>query len=210
MALGDKLVRYRLMLLAFAVSLPLGCAGGGNFTFLGYSTKPPFEEKYRTIYVPVFQNRAFQSGPLRGLENDLTLVVQKQIEQVTPYKIVSYREGADTELIVTIVDTHQNIFNRTQLNEIRGSDVVLQVELVWRDLRTGEILSKSKAGPGALPLPAPLPLPGEPNKPAPAPVAVLTTTGTYMPELGQSQATALQKACKQMAVEIVSLMEKPW
>ena len=195
-------MRYRLFILGFLAVLPLGCAGDGHLQIFGYSTKPLFEEKYKTISVPVFQNRAFQSGPLRGLENDLTLVVQRQIEQVTNYKVVSYRDGADTELIVTIVDTHQAIFNRTQLNEIRGSDMILQVEVVWRDLRTGDVLSKSRPGPGGLPLP------GELNKPAPP--AILTTTGRYLPELGESQTTALQRASKQMAVEIVSLMEKPW
>jgi hypothetical protein len=195
-------VRYRLSFLAFLAILPLGCTGDGNFTLFGYSTKPFYEQKYKTIYVPVFGNKAFQSGPLRGMENELTLTVQHQIEQVTPYKVVSHRDGADTELLVTIIDTHQNIFNRTQLNEIRGSDVVLQVEIVWRDLRTGDVLSKSRPGPGALAQPSDL------NKPAP--VAILTTTGRYLPELGESQATAWQRAEKQMAVEIVSLMEKPW
>jgi len=182
--------------------LPSGCTSDGHLRILGYSTKPPYEEKYRTIYVPVFQNRAFQSGPLRGLENELTLAVQRQIEQVTPYKIVSYRDGADTELLGKIVDTRQVIFNRNQLNEIRACDVLFQIELVWRDLRTGEVLSKSRAGPGGLPLE------GDLNQPAPP--VVLMTTGRYMPELGESQTTALQRACKQMAVEIVSLMETPW
>jgi hypothetical protein len=139
---------------------------------------------------------------LRGLENELTLAVQRQIEQVTNYKVVSYREGADTELLVTIINTPQAIFNRNQLNEVRGSEMVVQVELVWRDLNTGEILSKPALTPGALPIVM------DPN--APAPPVILTTTGRYILELGESQATALQRACKQMAVEIVSAMEKPW
>jgi hypothetical protein len=196
-------VRYRLLALALAAALPLGCTGNGNFRLLGYQFGPLQDERFKTIYVPVVQNKAFQSGPLRGLENDLTLAIQRQIEQVTNYKVVSYREGADTELLVTIVHTPQAIFNRNQLNEIRGSDMVVQVELVWRDLKTGEILSKTKPGPGGLPLP------GEPNAPAP-PVVTLQTTGRFMPELGESQATALQRATKQMAVEIVSAMERPW
>ena len=195
-------MRYRFFILAIVTVLPFGCTSDGHVQILGYSTRPLHDERFKTIYVPVFQNRAFQSGPLRGLENELTLAVQRQIEQDTNYKLVSYRDGADTELLVTIIGTPQAIFNRNQLNEVRGSDMVVQVELVWRDLRTGEVLSKMRPGPGGLPLPC------DPN--APAPPVVLTTTGHFLPELGESQATALQRACKQMAVEIVSAMEKPW
>jgi len=195
-------VRYHLLVLVFVSVLPIGCTSDGHIQIFGYSTRPLYDERYKTIYVPVFQNRAFQSGPLRGLENELTLAVQRQIEQVTNYKVVSYREGADTELLVTIINTPQAIFNRNQLNEVRGSDMVVQVELVWRDLHTGEILSKPALSPGALPIVI------DPN--APAPPVILTTTGRYILELGESQATALQRACKQMAVEIVSAMEKPW
>lgn len=195
-------MRYRLLVLAFVTVLPFGCTSDGHIQFLGYSTRPLHDEQFKTIYVPVFQNRAFQSGPLRGLENELTVAVQRQIEQVTNYKIVSYRDGADTELLVTIINTPQSIFNRNQLNEVRGAEMVVQVELVWRDLRTGEILSKP--APNACTPPVPIDL----N--APAPPVILTTTGRYILELGESQATALQRACTQMAKEIVSAMEKPW
>jgi hypothetical protein len=201
LTLGDRVVRYRILALALAIT-PLGCTSDGHIEILGYTTKPLYDDRYRTIYVPVFQNRAFQSGPYRGLENELTLAVQRQIEQVTTYKVISNRDRADTELLGTIVSTREAIFNRNQLNEIRGSDVILQVELVWRDLHTGEILSK--------PFPAPAGVPVVINPNAPAPPVVLTTTGRYILELGESQSTALQRAYKQMAVEIVSAMEKPW
>ena len=34
--------------------------------------------------------------------------------------------------------------------------------------------------------------------------------GNYIPELGESTTTATQKAVNRLAVQIVSMMEKPW
>src|SRR5262249_37661477 len=153
-------------------------------------------------YVPVFKNKAFQAGPFRGLENELTISVQRQIEKITPYKVLSYRDGADTELLGTIVNTQIAIVNFNQMNEVREGEISVRLELVWRDLRTGDILSKSQPGPGGLPF-----HPTDPK--APAPAVTMTTTGRYLPELGESTTTALKRATDKMAVDIVSLMEAP-
>ncbi|MBI1917625.1 MAG: hypothetical protein HYS12_23265, partial [Planctomycetes bacterium] len=75
--------------------------------------------------------------------------VCKQIEQKTPYKVVSVDQPADTELLGTITQANKNILNRNQLNEVREAETTLVVELIWRDLRTGEILSLPGRGPGA-------------------------------------------------------------
>jgi hypothetical protein len=130
------------------------------------------------------------------------------------------------------------------------------VELTWKDLRSGEILSRPGRRPGEPPRPeAPVPpllpeptpvtplpsLPGTPLVPStptlpgtPAmaaaetvppgapgtvpliapqgnvPPVIVKATVTYVPELGASTASARAKAFQQMAVNIVSLMEKPW
>ena len=184
------------------LALP-ACTGDGHFNFLGYTTKPPYSDKIHTVYVPIFASKAFQDGPMRGLEYQLTKSVQKQIELITPYKVVSYRDGADTELLGTITLIQLGIVNRNQLNEIREGELSVTIELVWRDLRTGDILSKAQPGPEAMPL-----HPADP-KAAPPPV-IMRTVGRYVPELGESQTTALKRATDQMAVDIVSLMENPW
>ena len=170
---------------AMVVALP-SCSSGGHFSILGYTTKPNYDDSIHTVYLPIFQNKAFQAGPLRGLESELTEEVQRQIEMKTPYKVTHRREEADTELIGTIVATPKNILNRNQLNEVREGEMVLRVEIVWTNLHTGELLS------------------------APAPRNTLQASGRFLPELGESTTTALQMACQRMAVQIVSLMEKPW
>lgn len=215
----------RFFLLGVAISsfaFP-ACTGDGRYNLLGYTVGPLHDTRYRTIYVPIFENRAFQAGPLRGLEYNLTEAVQREIEKTSPYKVVSSRERADTELLGAIVATPKYILNRNQLNEIREGEMELRVELVWRDVRTGEILSKQSPTEGMnsdpkpdLSLPSAVggpPLVTRPVQPEPLirPGTVLVTaTGRFVPELGESQTTALDRACKQLAVRIVSLMEKPW
>lgn len=215
--------RFLLLGLALLSFVPTACTRDGRFDLFGYNVGSLHDTRYRTIYVPIFENQAFQAGPLRGLEYNLTEAVQREIERSSPYKVVSSRERADTELLGTIVATPKYILNRNQLNEIREGEMELRVELVWRDVRTGEILSRqsptegmnSNPGPdlsqpsalgGTLPAtrpvpPAPLVRPG---------TVLVTAIGRFVPELGESQTTALDRASKLLAVRIVSLMEKPW
>jgi hypothetical protein len=195
--------RLLLPFLCFcAVCLP-ACTGDGHFTFLGYTTKPNYDEKYKYVYVPIFKTAAFQSGPLRGLEYEVTSAVQKQIEAITTYKVVSYREGADTELLGTITMTPLAVTNRNQLNEIREGEQAIQIDVIWRDLRTGEILSKPAPAAGVA-------FPGPPPAGAPGPATTIRVTARFVPELGESQTTALHRASQKIAVQVVSLMEKPW
>jgi hypothetical protein len=57
---------------------------------------------------------------------------------------------------------------------------------------------------------SPLP-PAMPNLDAPRPAVIrLRTVGTYVPEVNGSITTGFQQAVDKMAVQIVSMMEKPW
>src|ERR1051326_602362 len=115
---------YCIALSLFAILMP-SCAQRGRFEILGYQFGSMHNECYRTIYVPIFENRAFQSGPLRGLEYSLTEEVQREIEKTTPWKVVHDRGRADTELLGVIVLTPKNIINRNQLNEIREGEMII-------------------------------------------------------------------------------------
>jgi hypothetical protein len=195
------------------------CESGGHFTVLGYTTKPNYDTCIKTVYVPIFENKTFY----RGLEFDLTRAVIKEIEWKTPFKVVSDRSKADTELTGTIVAYNKNILNRNQLNEVREAEMVLTVGVVWKDLRSGEIISQPRApgvnspafgplpdlAPGASGVPtAPLDAGGPPCPPTQP--AVVASTATYAPEIGQSNASARQLNVNRLATQIVSLMEKPW
>ncbi len=217
-----------------ALALP-ACNWDGNFTVLGYSTRPNYDLGIHTVRVPIFKNRTFR----KGLEFELTRAVIREIEQKTPYKVVSEGCPADTELTGTIVSFTKVVINVNPLNEVREAETTLGVEVVWKDLRTGEYLTRPGRRPGepipveppAGPLvpdplrppispptaplaveqgvpgsPPPPPLPGAP----PPPPVLLKAQGNFVPELGESIATAMQKDVNRMAVQIVSMMEKPW
>jgi hypothetical protein len=206
------------------------CAEDRNFCILGYSTRPNYDTSIRTVRVPIFKNLTFR----RGLEFDLTRAVVREIELKTPYKVVSADCDADTELTGTIISYNKNILNRNQLNEVREAETTLAVELVWKDLRTGEILTRPRPGetvpaapllppPGLLPTPEPapgtsptattaVPLPpgASPQPGVPQPPVLVQSIGGFIPELGESLATAYKRNVDRLAVQIVSMMEKPW
>jgi hypothetical protein len=242
---------------AVALTLP-SCESDGNFTILGYTTKPNYDCSIHTVRVPIFQNRTFR----QGIEFDLTRAVVREIEQKTPFKVVGPNVDADTELTGIIVSYIKNTLNVNPLNEIREQETDLTVEVTWRNLRTGEYLSNPRkpgsSGPALPPLPGagpisvapgviaagsasaptnpgasvaaltppasgtapvvgadglPVPVVGPDGVPIPLqPKAsvIVTSTGNFIPELGESLATAQQKAVDRLAVQITSMMEKPW
>jgi hypothetical protein len=243
------ILRQGSLLAGAALTLLLpSCETGGNFTILGYTTRPNYDTNIHTVRVPIFQNRTF----IRGVEFDLTRAVIRDIEQKTPYKVVGPGCNADTELSGTVMIFTKGLLNVNQINEVREAETTLTVEVVWRDLRTGEYLTKPLRRPGeprlpelqaprglllggpvaptapqepvvAEPLPSvgptpvvegPLPLPGTappiPPDQAKPPSVLIRSVASFIPELGESRTTALQKNVDSIAVQIVSMMETPW
>jgi hypothetical protein len=193
-----------------AMVLP-SCGWDGHFTAFGYTTRPNYDPNIRTVYVPMFANKTFW----RGLEFELTEAVVREIQAKTPYRVESNPDCADTELIGTVVNYNKNILNRNQLNEVREAETVLAVEVIWRDRRTGEILSRPvQAGVPSAGTPffsadvPPVPPPGL-IAPPPPPVLV-QSVGGFIPELGSSISSARKENVDRLAVQIVSLMERPW
>jgi Lipopolysaccharide-assembly len=177
------------------------CTSDGQITIFGYTTKPNYDTSIHTVRVPIFKNNTYW----RGLEFDLTRAVVREVESKTPFKVVGEGCSADTELTGAIVVFNKNILNRTQYNEVREGETVLAVEVYWRDLRSGQILSQPRPPNGPPPLPTDTP----PTGLAP-PRVLVQSLGHYIPEVGQSLATAEQENVNRLAVQIVSMMEIPW
>jgi hypothetical protein len=185
-----------------ALLLP-SCTGDGQICLFGYTSRPNYDTRFKTVYVPIFKNLSFR----RGIEFDLTRAVIREIESKTPYKVVSNASQADTELTGTVVSLNKNVINVNPLNEVREAETVLTVLVAWRDLRTGQILSQPRKA-GELP-PQPLNLP--PGAPLPPPPLVtVQSTGNYIPELGGTLITAQQQNIDRLAIQIVSMMEIGW
>ena len=191
------------LLAAVCLLLP-SCQGDRDFCILGYTSKPNYDCSIHTVRIPIFKNNLMGDSVTRGLEFQLTEAVVRQIELKTPYKVVGPNEPADTELTGTITSYAKVLLNRNQLNEVREAENDLVVAIEWRDLRTGELLSKPhRIGP-----PPPPPPPGFP--PPKDPPTLVFAKGDFIPELGQTTTTSRQQAVNNMAVNIVSMMELPW
>lgn len=191
-----------------------GCTSDGHLSLFGYTSRPNYNPDYQTIHVPIFRNKAFQWTPHRGLEMELTRAVVREIEATTPMKVISDCRRADTELLGTVILIGKNQLNRTQQNEVREGEVIVALELVWRDLKTNQILSNPRK-PVGIPQPGELPTFDEDNPPLPVapdvPIpVVLTLTGRYLLEVGESNASAQQRACNRIAKQIVNMMESDW
>jgi hypothetical protein len=134
----------RLAAAAGLAFLTPACESDGNLKIFNYTTRPNYDTNIHTIRVPIFQNKTF----IRGVEFDLTQAVIREIEQKTPYKVVTAGCSADTELTGTVTVFTKAILDVNQLNEVREAETTLAVEVVWRNLRTGEYLTKPLRRPG--------------------------------------------------------------
>ncbi|SFJ66898.1 LPS assembly lipoprotein LptE [Planctomicrobium piriforme] len=161
----------------------------------GYVVGSPYGPEVRTIHVPTFTNDAYKAaytndGYRRGFELQLTEAIQKQIQLRTPYRLVD-EPGADTRLSGRLVSVSKRVANQNQYDDPRELEFSMGVEIVWEDLRNGQVLAQQTV-------------------PLNAQVAQSIVNTSFAPEPGQSLATATQDAVDQMARQIVSLMETPW
>ena len=170
----------RLFGMAFFVASALVFGG------CGYHMGAPFDPQIRSIYVPTFSSTVNR----RGIEFQLTEAVQSQIKNRTHFRLV-HEPQADTRLTGKLVRADKNVLGQTQYSDPRELQMNFAVEIKWEDMRTGTILSQQRV---AL----------SPD------VVRQISTGEFAPEVGQSLATAEQRAVDQLARDIVDKMEMPW
>jgi hypothetical protein len=222
--MGTLSRRRFLSLAALAPLAAVGCRGEGMSIF-GYrlGADALYDPNIKTVYVPLFNNRAFQTTPYRGFEVDVTQAVIREIGKTTSFRVTSDYEKADTELLGNVVAINKVLLNRNQQNQVREAEVQVWVDVVWRDLRTGEILSNPRVRPipgrttPPLLIDAPPP-PFDPNVECPPDLRELeqplprrlVATGRLIPELGETNASANQRVQQQIAVQVVSMMERRW
>ena len=206
-------MRLATAILVIVVAAAVGCRG--PLTVLGYTTEPPFDPNIRSVYVPVFKLNPFITSPDRGIDQDVTEAVVRELSaRKSPMRVVSDPARADTELIGTIRQISKNVVNRNPQNLSREVEITIVVEVLWRDLRTGDVLTNPKK-PKAADAPAPKfdpsvapPPPDAPNA-APTPRQI-TSVGRALVEVGESRATANKMAIDRLARQIVNMMEKDW
>ena len=174
-------VQARTLLCLLALLVSLtGCAG------YQIGTQSLYPCNIRTVYVPVFESTSFR----RNLGERLTEAVAKEIELKTPYKVVG-DPGADSILTGRIVGETKRVVAQAPSGEAREVEVKIRVEVSWLD-RQGSAIRRSEA----------ICLPTE--------LVDVGGSATFVPEVGQSVATAHQQAIHRVAEQIVGLMENPW
>ena len=190
------------MLAAGVGALP-GCESGGHFSLLGYTTQPTYDPGIRSVYVPIAQNTSYR----KDIEFDLTRQVINELNMRSGApRVTSERARADSELLLKVTNVRKSTLLLNQLGEARDSELLVQIEVIWRDLRPGhigDILSNPKRYD-----PQMQPLPGEVVPPPPPAVPLpLTPTSMFIPELGGSFAASERQAVSKAAAQIVNMME---
>ena len=158
----------------------MGCAG------YQVGTQTLYRPDIRTVHVPMIQSDSFR----RNLGEQLTEAVCKQIEKVTPYKIVSSGK-ADTILNGRILDLRKRVLAEDALDQPRNVEVNYVVQVSWLDRQGQNLIRRAEI-------------------PLPDPMLQIGQEANFVPESGQSLATAQQELVRKMAQQIVAQMEMPW
>jgi hypothetical protein len=173
------------LLIALTLVLPLvGCGysqsgGENNKQQSGYHWNSLYREDIQTVAVPVFSTKDFR----RGIEFRLTEAVIKQLELHAPYKVVP-KDRADTILEGQVTSVRVGTLSKSfQTNQPREQEMVISVDLTWKDLRTGKILLQRKN---------------------------LQQDATFHPQLGEGEFAGAQQAIERFALVIVQEMQADW
>jgi hypothetical protein len=175
------LPRKEISLLALLLVVScLGCAGWQ----LGNDSL--YRRDIRTVYVPPVESSSFR----RHLGERLTEALVKEIELKTPYKVIA-DPNADSTLRCRIVTESKRLLTETRTDEPRDVDLIFFIQVTWED-RRGDLLG------------------GGQSIPLPPIVANVGQSANFVPEGGQSLATAQQEAIVKIAQQIIGMMEAPW
>ena len=156
-------------------------------------TYEPVVRSIRSVYVPTCNNKT----EIRGLEFDMAKALIREIQNKTPCQVVDSRDGADSELICTIL--------REEWAWVIGSAAGASgrkrrdIETIWRDLRpgrVGQLLKQTSSSEVA----------DRKGNDSRSPIVFAATT-TYVANYGESDLAAEQTLTNDLARQVVSMME---
>jgi hypothetical protein len=139
----------------------------------------------RTVHVPIVQSDSFR----RNLGERLTEQIVKAIELQTPFKVVG-ADAADSVLACRISAENKRVISENFYDEPRDIETDFFVQMSWVD-RRGDLISSS-------------------NIPVQPLLLNIGQSANFVPEGGQSLATAHQEAIIRLADQIVGQMEMAW
>jgi hypothetical protein len=159
-----------------------GCAG---VSFLGYTTHGLYSEHIHTVAVPIFKNTGFR----RDIEFRITQEVVRELERVG-FKVVP-SERADVVLLGTLNDFNKLGFGLDGYSNPRGGLIQLHASVHYVERKTGRALQEGE-------------LTVDPAS------YTIEAADTFLIDTDQSMATAEDRAIKELARNIVALLQTPW
>lgn len=177
---GHRQRRSMILLAAAFCLFVCGCAG------YQVGTRSLYRPDIRTVYVPMFESDSLR----RNLGERLTEAVVREIELKTPYKVV-HRTDADSILSARIVSDTKRVVAE-DVNDIpRDIETDLIVQVDWSDHRGQYLMQEANFNFSTISF-------------------SVAQNANFIPEGGQSVATAHQEAIQRLAEQIVSQMESAW
>jgi hypothetical protein len=176
---SPRTIRCRWVLLlsagALAATELAGCASPA-----GYSNQSLYPEDIRSVCLEMFDNRSFR----RGVEYTLSDALAKRIETMTPYKIVSSRDRADSVITGQLISIDESALTieRESARPLE-KEVVLTATVNWKNLNTGQLMINSRT---------------------------VTAAASYSDFQNQDFTYASALAANKLAQKIVELMENRW
>jgi len=130
--------RAVLFFLTAAASVAVLTAGCSQDPTQGYSLQSQYDPEIRTVAVDVFTRG--KDVYRRDIEMRLTEAVIKRIEQDTPLKVTD-KARADTHLSGTLNVISQRVLSFDPDTSLpRELEMTLRISILWKDLRSGQIL----------------------------------------------------------------------
>lgn len=175
-----RFVVLESVLLVFCCLLVLGCA---NYRI---GTRTIYRNDVRTVHLPIIKSDSFR--PELGVM--LTEALQKEIERRTPYKLGDLA-NADSIMTCRLTGDSKRVVSETATDEPRLLQNVIAVEVSWVDRRN-------------------VPLMETRFLPAGETTFYFSDNTDFVPEAGQSMATANLRIVERLANHIVDQMEARW
>ena len=177
--------RIRIPFWVLSIIAVFAFAGQGCARYQ-FGTQGLYNPNVRTIYIPVVRNDTWRHEI--GLQ--LTEALQKAIELRTNYKVVA-NPSADSTLTCRLTTQTKRTVTEAVTDEPRAIETLLTMQVTWTD-RRGNLLMENRFVPQ-----------GE--------LAFHFVQGNdFVPEGGQSMATAQLRAVEGLANQIVNQMEVRW
>lgn len=145
----------------------------------GYQWHSLYRQDIQTVAVPVFTNVSYR----HGLEVSLTKAVIQQIEENTPYKVVSSQK-ADTILEGQITTAQVTTLSNDPYSGLPQEQLfTITVAFTWKNLRTGQELVRRSN---------------------------FDQRATFFPTLGEGTDVGSQSAIDSLALGIVRELQADW